>query len=122
MATLTLKNAQGIDVLAAKPNSSHAVQLQVKSSQSVKGHWMLSEKAERHHAPSLFYVFVRLSTLGTLPLFHVVPSQTVADYAASHHQEWLKGLKANGTSRKDTSMRAFRDEGNQYLDRWELLG
>lgn len=121
IATLTLKNTQRIDILAARPSSSQAIKIQVKTSQTTTGHWVLNKKAEAVSEPSLFYVFVRLLTAGQLPDFHVVPSAIVAQYVATHHKEWLSGSKANGSARKDTSMRAFRDPGGEYKDRWNLL-
>jgi hypothetical protein len=121
IATLTLKNTQGIDVLAARPTSSQAIKIQVKTSQTTTGHWVLNEKAETAFEPNLFYVFVRLRSAGQLPDFHVVPSDIVAQYTATHHKEWLSELKANGTARKDTSMRAFHDRAGEYKDAWELI-
>ena len=121
IATLTLKNTQGIDVLAARPQSSQAIKIQVKTSQTTTGQWVLNEKAETAFEPTLFYVFVRLLSAGRLPDFHVVPSDIVAHYVATHHKEWISGLKANGSARKNTSMRAFRDPEGLYKDRWSLL-
>lgn len=121
IATLTLKNTQGIDVLAARPRSSQAVKIQVKTSQNTTGHWVLNKKAETAVEPNLFYVFVRLLSEGKIPIFHVVPSEIVAHYAATHHTKWIAGSKANGTARKETSMRAFRDPEGAYKDCWNLL-
>ena len=121
LSSLTIKNAEGIDVLATKPNSGRAISIQVKTIQGADRHWVMNEKHEHIAKPDLFYVFVRLITIGQRPAFHIVPSKVVAAHVAERHQEWLAGFKKDGTSRKDTTMRGFTDKENHYLEKWTLL-
>jgi len=121
LAALTLKNSEGVDIFARRPHSGRAVSIQVKASQSNKAAWVLSDKSEGLKAPDFFYVFVRLGSVKERPVFHVVPSTVVAEQIARHHKEWLSGTKKDGSIRKDTPMRVFRDDEGVYLERWEML-
>ncbi len=121
LATLTLKNAEGIDILTSRPKSGRAITIQVKTIQGKKAHWVLNEKHEHHQTPNLFYIFVRLGPLGERPAFHIVPSSIVATHISHAHKKWVGGRKKDGSSRKDTAMRGFSDHDNEYQERWELL-
>jgi hypothetical protein len=122
IATPTLRNTRGIDVLASSADGTKAITIQVKTNQHSSHEWLLSAGAESLISDSLFYVFVNLNGYGKAPTFHIVPSKTVADYVRQGHEEWLSGRKKDGTERKDTAMRKFKDHQNKYLDRWDLLG
>ncbi|WP_148300335.1 hypothetical protein [Holophaga foetida] len=122
LATLTLKNAEGIDILATKPNSGKAISIQVKTIQGENRHWVMNEKHEKIQSDDLYYVFVRLKSAGQRPDFHIVPSSIVAAHVAKRHQEWLSEPKRDGSPRKDTSMRGFTDKDNLYAEKWNLIG
>ena len=79
-----------------------------------------SNLSEEYHSPKHFYVFVSLTLEN--PKFFVVPSKVVANYIKTKHANWLKVKKRDGTRRKDSSMRKFRDDEEKYLNRWDLLG
>ena len=117
IATITNKNTERIDILAARLGSENAVKIQVKATRNAKARWMLSKKAEQYFSADFFYVFVRLGRIGQRPDFHVVPSKIVAEQVRKSHQEWLRG----GTSRKDSSIRNFWDEAGNFREKWELL-
>lgn len=70
VASLTLRNTKGIDVLASNADATRTVGIQVKTSQGRRAEWMLNRKAEADLAENLFYVFVCL-TERDLPLFFV---------------------------------------------------
>jgi len=82
----------------------------------------LSEKAEAFYADNLFYVFVNLKNWDERPAFYVVPSKVVAVYVERTHREWLESPGKKGQAHKDNPVRQFRDEEEQYRDRWDLLG
>lgn len=122
IATLTLRNARGIDIIVADPHSTRSVGIQVKTSQSPGAAWLASKKVEEATlAKNLFFVFVNLNGL-ELPSFYVVPRATVAKYLRENHRRWLKEPKRDGQPRKDTAMRIFRDPTGEFRDRWDLLG
>lgn len=121
VATLTLKNTEGIDILASRPRTGKAISIQVKTLQATKGHWVLNKKNESHYSDEFFYILVRLPAAGIRPAFHIVPSIVIADEITSGHKKWLAGPKKDGSARKDTSMRGFNDSSCKYLENWELL-
>ena len=121
LATITNRNAERVDILAAKPRSGRALKIQVKTIQGAKAKWVLRDKSEEDYGPGFFYIFVRLGAIGTRPDFHIVPSEVVARSVRTLHAEWLSGAKKDGSARKDTSMRAFRDDDGGYKEAWELL-
>src|ERR1700692_3958048 len=61
VASLTLRNTRGIDILASYVYATKSVGIQVKTNSGKKPHWLLSEKADRDMAENLFYVFVNLN-------------------------------------------------------------
>jgi hypothetical protein len=122
IASITLRNTKGIDILVSDSSGSRQVGIQVKTNQGSKPEWILNEKAENYFADNLFYVFVNLKDQKERPDFYIVPSKAVASYARSSHQNWLKTPGINGQAHQDNPVRKFRDEEKQYLDRWDLLG
>jgi hypothetical protein len=123
LASITLRNTRGVDVLCSNSDASKSVGIQVKTRTGMHRSWILNQKGENYYADSLFYVFVNISEDSERhPEFTIVPSKVVADYIRTHHQDWLVGTKKDGSARKDTSMRNFRDLEEKYLGRWGLLG
>jgi hypothetical protein len=122
IASITMRNSPGIDILATTLQAKKTITIQCKSSRSSTKGWILSDKAEGFTPKNHFYVFVRLGVKDAHPSYHIVPSKVVANYVATRHRAWLKGKKPNGGQRKDSAMRKFRDEENKYLGRWDLLG
>ena len=121
VATLTLRNTRGIDILVSNLDATRVVGIQVKTSQRAKAKWVMTKKAEEDLAENLFYVFVCIPPL--LPAtFHVVPRKEVAEHVREGHQRWLKTPGARGQAHIDSDLRAFRDPDNKYKDRWDLLG
>ncbi len=122
VASITMRNSPGIDILATDIKAKETVTIQCKPSTSSTKGWILSEKAEDFIPKNHFYVFVRLGEKDDHPSYHIVPSKVVAKYVKTRHSAWLKGKKPNGGQRKDSAMRKFRDEENKYVGRWDLLG
>ena len=123
IASITLRNTKGIDVLCSNTDASKSVGIQVKARRGTQRSWILSRTGEEYYADSLFYVFVNISEDPMEPPeFTVVPSKVVADYIRTSHKTWLAGTKRSGEARKDSSMRKFNDLEEFYLARWDLLG
>jgi hypothetical protein len=121
IASITMRNSPGIDILATTLKAKRAVTIQCKTSTSSTKGWILSNKAEVFTPKNHFYVFVRLGEKDDHPSYHIVPSKVVAKYVKTRHSAWLKGKKPNGGKRKDSAMRKFRDEDNKYRGMWDLL-
>jgi len=122
IASITLRNTRGIDILAANADASRSVGIQVKTNRGKKKNWMLNEKAENAVSDTMFYVFVNLNGPDERPAYHVVPSKDVADYVRESHRRFKSKPGRDGAPHHDTSMRHFTDKVNKYLDRWESLG
>ncbi len=122
IASITLRNTRGIDILVSNRNATKSVGIQVKSTKySNTRSWMLNEKAEKYFADNLFYVFVNLKEGNQRPDFFIVPSKIVAQYCKKNHTNWLKMPNRKGGKHKDTSMRKFFDGKEKYLEKWEIL-
>ena len=121
VASLTLRNTRGIDILASNSDATKSVGIQVKTSQGANARWMMNKKAEVDLAENLFYVLVCLVPHAA-PTFFIVPRRIVATYVRESHQRWLKTLGKGGKRHRDSNLRSFRDHDHEYKDRWELLG
>ena len=120
IASITLRNTRGIDILCSNSDSSKQVSIQVKTSRTKGNSWMLSQKSEEYYSPKHFYVFVLLNG-NEHPKFFIVPSKIVANNIKNDHNTWLKKPTKSGKKRGDSSIRIFRDREEKYLDRWDLL-
>jgi hypothetical protein len=114
VASLTLRNTRGIDLLVSNTDATKSVGIQVKTSQGTRPDWILSAKAEVDVAENLFYVFVCLPALGE-PSYYIVPRATVAERVKKEHDAWRP---THGPS----NIRKFRDPEGTYKDRWDDLG
>lgn len=121
VASLTLRNTRGIDILVANADASKSAGVQVKTNQNGKRLWLLNRKAEDFHSKNLYYVFVCLNEPGHRPDFFVVPSKEVAKYITNSHARWLARPGRDGQAHTDTTMRQFKDPQGKYLERWDLL-
>jgi len=122
IASITLRNTRGIDVLCSNEDASKQVSIQVKTTKESNRVWIVDKKAEDFYSPNHFYVFVMLNSQDVKPDFFIVPSKVVAKFVKEDHQKWLKGKSKTGKTRKDSSMRKFHDKEGKYLNRWDLLG
>jgi hypothetical protein len=121
IASITLRNTRGIDILASNETASRQVGLQVKSSQKNAREWILSRNAEDYFADNLFYAFVNLKTDQERPDFFIVPSKIVAESVKDGHARWLKAPGRHGQPHKDSNVRKFQDHDGEYLESWSLL-
>ena|SRR2546426_7760367 len=121
LATVTNRNAESVDILAARPNSGRALKLQVKTIQRSKTRWVLHQKDEQDRGVGYFYVFVSLHGPGARPDFFIVPAATVREAIRQSHSAWLAGRKKNGAPRKDSTMRGFGSESLPFKEKWGLL-
>jgi hypothetical protein len=121
IASLTLRNTRGIDVLASNADATKSVGIQVKTCQGMTPAWLLNVKAESSDAENLFYVFVCLSDRG-LPAFYVVPRHVVAKQVRESHRQWLATPGRGGRQHRDNPNRKFADPNGAYKERWDLLG
>ncbi|MBK8637702.1 MAG: aspartate ammonia-lyase [Chromatiaceae bacterium] len=121
IASITLRNSRGIDIIASNSDGTKSASIQVKTNSKGESKWILNKKSETFFSDNHYYVLASLEALGTRPKFYIVPSKIVAEYISRTHSEWLLGYKNDGSARKDSSVRNFRDPDNLYLEAWHLI-
>jgi hypothetical protein len=121
VASVTLRNVRGIDILASNVDATKTVGIQVKTNQGSDKEWILSKKAETEIAENLFYIFVNLNG-GAIPEYHIVPRNIVAQYLRENHHNWLQTPGRGGRPHVDNPVRIFADRERTYLGRWDMLG
>lgn len=121
LASITLRNSRGIDIVVSNSDASKSVSIQVKTNSNGQPTWLLNKKAEHYYSINHYYVFVAIKEIGARPDFYIVPSEVVAEYTKKRHESWLSGKKRDGSNRKNLGMRKFSDSKNKYLEKWDLL-
>jgi len=121
IASITLRNTRGVDILATNAGATRAVTIQVKTNQRSEKSWILSQKVETAFADNLFFVFVNLNGPTGVPTYHIVPSATVATYCRENHAAWLAAPGRGGKPHRDSPVRIFVDHHDHYLGRWDML-
>ena len=121
IASITLRNSKGVDILCSNSMATKSVGIQVKTSKYSKAEWLLNKKSEDYYADNLFYVFVKLNNNQNSPDYFIVPSKVVAKATREGHRHWLATLGRKGQKHNDSSMRVFGDKEGKYHGRWDLL-
>lgn len=131
VATLTLGNTKGIDILVTNQDLNKLYKVEVKTSSTKPGKaklfgdgvflsWTMSKKHEHADDSNLIYCFIKLREVTELPQFFIVPSKDVAEYVRWQHQYWL----STNESRMDSNMRQFRipvEDPKRYEGNWALF-
>jgi len=89
IASISLRNTRGIDILCSNSDASKHISIQVKTTKKSRNSWMLDKKSEEYYSTKHFYVFVSLGG-NEHPKFFIVPSKIVANYIKSDHQKMDK--------------------------------
>ena len=132
VATITLGNTKGVDILVTNPDLNTLYKVEVKTTakkprrERLFGEelfyiWAMSKKHEDIVDRRLIYCFVYLSEPNEMPKFFPVPSHEVAKYVRDQHQHWLD---TRVKPVKNTTMRKFRIEvsdPNNYSTNWDLF-
>lgn len=122
LATVTIKNAPGTDVLAQRVLTGQVVAIQTKTA-SFGNQFQLNAKAEMPATTeNEWFVFVKLHEELTRPTFYVVPKDVVAASVYAQHREWLSRPGRKGQPHRDSAMRQVRAKHiDGYRERWDLL-
>lgn len=121
IASISLRNTKGIDIVVADPNSHNSLTIQVKTEQNSSKKWALNKKAENNSSKNFFYVFVNLNNGKKPPSYHIVPSTIVSEYCKISHEKWLSTPGRNGQKHNDNDIRNFKDLEDKYLEKWSTL-
>ena len=122
IASISLRNTRGIDILVTNQAASRSVTIQCKTSQKKGKGWIVSRNSETFFSSDHYYVFVGLGGFSERPDYHVVPSKEVADQVRQSHKLWLETPGKNGQQHVDGPIRTFFDREDRFLERWDLLG
>jgi hypothetical protein len=122
IASISLRNTRGIDILATNQEATRSITIQCKTSQLGGNDWMLNEKSDDFISDSHYYIFVTLGGVSERPRFHIIPSRDVAAHTSKSHREWLQRPGRGGRKHVDNPVRHFSDEGDKYLERWDMFG
>ena len=90
IASISLRNTRGIDILATNQVASRSITIQCKTNQSARKVWILDKKSESFVSDDHFYVFVAFSGVRERPIYHIVPSLAVAQQITTSHKRWLQ--------------------------------
>jgi hypothetical protein len=122
LATPTIKNAPGTDVLAQYREKGILVAIQTKTA-SPGNPFMMDLGIERVSvAENEWVVLVKLHKFGARPNFFVVPHNHVSAVAYALHQRSLATPRRDGHPRRDHSRRTLRStQFLDYEDQWDLL-
>lgn len=121
IASITLRNTKGVDVLCSNGDVTRQFGIQVKTNKRSNREWVLNSKAEDYFADNLFYIFVNLHGVNSHPDYFIVPSKVVATTVKETHSEWKAAIGKDGKPHNDTTLRKFTDKDEKYLNRWDLL-
>jgi hypothetical protein len=122
LATVTIKNAPGTDVLARGLDSGRLVAIQTKTA-SFRNSFTLNVKDEQPtETDNEWYVLVGLGDVCQRPTFYVIPRNVVAGLIYCQHRHWLATLGRTGVQRRDTPRRMIRPTDVEgYREKWCLL-
>lgn len=123
LAAITLRNSDGVDILASNESGEKTFSVQVKTTQN-KRKWILGKKVEEDKAVNKFYVFVNIpNDLNSLPEYYIVKAIDLSKNIYEGHRNWLKETGKNGRIRKDSNARQFdpRYFSDSQLLNWEKL-
>ncbi|EJL6789031.1 aspartate ammonia-lyase [Vibrio cholerae] len=121
LCSVMLKNTKGVDILVSNEDSSKLIGVQVKTNNSSRKSWLLSQKNEGQKQGNFVYAFVNLVGLGDLPEYYIVSSNDVAEQITQGHKEWLATPGKRGQQRNDTNMRMFSDLDGEFQNNWSLI-
>ncbi len=116
VASLTLANTKGVDILVSNPQFDHLLRVEVKTTDRPSRKatlfgpepffsWPMSQKHEHVADTRLFYCFIHLQAVDRLPRFFIVPGLYVAEYVREQHRYWVR-TRTREAAR--TTMRLFR--------------
>ena len=63
IASITLRNTKGVDVLCSNTDASKSVGIQVKTRTGMQRSWILSRKGEDYYADTLFYIILHVTAV-----------------------------------------------------------
>jgi hypothetical protein len=127
LASITLRNSRGVDILACRSDGTNPIAIQVKTNQRGVAEWILNQKVEAGTEATsdekFFFVLVNLPPDGAPPTYYIISRPELARLSREGHQSWLATPGRGGKPHSpNNSIRKFKDVEGKYLGRWDLLG
>ncbi len=132
IASVTLRNTEGIDILAS--NGEKTVNIQVKTRRTDKTNgWNFGGKKleSKKEWNNVFYALVEISSnpMEKTVSYYIIPKNELNERVEDNFQRWLHGSKKNGEPRKSkmrmcipSELKEFLDfRVERYKDRWDRL-
>jgi hypothetical protein len=118
LATVTIKNSPGLDVLAVEPPpGDKSVAIQVKT--TTKGHWVLpTPRPDGERRPDEFFVLVQIRGDQERPDFFVVPAELMDRVVSWHRNEFVirRGRSPSMNTIRPSWIAQFREAWNVLRD------
>jgi hypothetical protein len=128
LATVTIKNASGTDVLAQRRDRRRMVSIQAKTASPGNMFRLSIKDEEPGETDNEWYVLVGLAALVERPSFYILPRHVASAMTYLEHREWLADMGVlhtharAGHQRKANDQRTLHPEWIEgYRERWELL-
>ena len=106
LAAVTLRNTDGIDILASDEHGNNQLAIQVKTTQG-KNKWPLTNKVELEvdAADNKYYVFVTLpNDVSEAPSYSIIQARQLGAFIKQAHKDWLA---EPNKKRKDHNLRQY---------------
>ena len=118
LAAITLRSADGVDILVSNIAGDKLASIQVKTTQG-KHKWILNKKIELEKSDNKFFVFVHIpENIKEHPIYHIISSQNLSEAISTGHRSWLTESGKNGKKRNDSDVRQFDPK---YFKNGEIL-
>jgi hypothetical protein len=122
LATVTIKNSPGTDVLAQHLETGRVVMIQTKTASPGSNFRLKSSDERVARNDNEWYALVGLRGVDERPDFYLLPRNHVALHLYVGHRHWLSEPGRGGRPRVDSSIRSiYRADVVPYQERWELL-
>lgn len=123
LATITIKNSPGTDVLAQHVETGTLVAIQTKTTEIASQGWILGSKDETPtDRADVWYVLVGMNGELARPDFYVLPRNHVSAHLYVGHQHWLRTTGRGGKPHQDNGMRnIYPAEVQAYKEDWVAL-
>lgn len=128
LATVTIKNAPGTDVLAQRLDRRRIVAIQTKTASRGSNFRLVQKDEAQGERDNEWYVLVGLRSEVERPSFFILPRHVLGALTYLQHRDWLLNINLvhrparPGHQRRDSEQRNIRAGWiEQYRDRWDLL-
>jgi hypothetical protein len=128
LATVTIKNAPGTDVLAQRSDRRRIVAIQTKTASGGTNFRVTQKDEAQGERDNEWYVLVGLRGEHERPKYYILPRHVLGALTYLQHLDWLHSINLihgparPGRQRRDSELRGISSAWvERYRDRWDLL-